>query len=330
MPVAPLRTPAAAAAGRVSDAVVVTQWGGPSRKPLHGLSPPYTLSSVGTTVRPARQSRTLVYSFLLLITAAALALVPPGRPASALFDGPTLLAGQRLGPGEALGGLTYRTLVMQTDGNLVVYDRETSAVTPAAPAPRLTYPTWSSGTAGQPGAFAVLQTDGNLVVYSAGGRALWWSGTSGRDTALVMQQSDGNLVLYGAAGALWSTGAMYGPDRLHGPGSVQALRSASHRYRLYGRGLGLSLMDDASDPPGHLYWILDCYSQTGGQFCGVLVLQSDGNLVQYPEHGGPAVWSSRTAGAGPDVTLLMQDDGNLVLYGARGALWWTGTTFGKR
>ena len=54
-------------------------------------------------------------------------------------------------------------LVMQHDGNLVVYERHT--------------PKWASGTSGHPGAHLVLQADRNLVIYSATGRALWSSGT---------------------------------------------------------------------------------------------------------------------------------------------------------
>ncbi len=37
----------------------------------------------------------------------------------------------------------------------------------------------TSGTNGNPGAFAAMQGDGNLVVYSSTGKALWASGTQG-------------------------------------------------------------------------------------------------------------------------------------------------------
>jgi hypothetical protein len=56
-------------------------------------------------------------------------------------------------------------LVMQTDGNLVLYDGHM-------------YPRWSTGTQGNPGAFAVLQDDANLVVY-LGLTPLWSSKTVG-------------------------------------------------------------------------------------------------------------------------------------------------------
>lgn len=54
-------------------------------------------------------------------------------------------------------------LVMQRDGNLVVYDG--------------TRALWASHTAGHPGARLVLQLDHNLVISSAAGAALWATGT---------------------------------------------------------------------------------------------------------------------------------------------------------
>ncbi|GAA0324518.1 hypothetical protein GCM10010151_12980 [Actinoallomurus spadix] len=55
--------------------------------------------------------------------------------------------------------------VFQTDGNLVVYDRDGT-------------PVWASGTDGNPGARLVLQADNNLVIYAADGRPLWAAGTN--------------------------------------------------------------------------------------------------------------------------------------------------------
>ncbi len=54
-------------------------------------------------------------------------------------------------------------LVMQTDGDLVVY-RASTAI-------------WQSGTSGHAGAHLVLQADRNLVIYSTTGKALWQTGT---------------------------------------------------------------------------------------------------------------------------------------------------------
>ncbi|WP_448615632.1 zinc-dependent metalloprotease family protein [Modestobacter sp. URMC 112] len=51
-------------------------------------------------------------------------------------------------------------VVMQTDGNLVVYTRDGGAV-------------WSSRTWGNPGAYAVIRDDGHLAIHRADGRYLW-------------------------------------------------------------------------------------------------------------------------------------------------------------
>lgn len=61
--------------------------------------------------------------------------------------------------GRAIGGI-----VMQDDGNLVMYDANG--------------PVWASGTDQHPGAVLVLQDDGNLVIYAPDGTPLWATGTN--------------------------------------------------------------------------------------------------------------------------------------------------------
>src|SRR5690348_16651097 len=73
------------------------------------------------------------------------------RSNGAVF-GPVLGAGQRLSPGRYLVSPNGQyTFIMQTDGNLVLYQGTTAL--------------WNSGTQGHAGATAIMQTDGNLVVY---------------------------------------------------------------------------------------------------------------------------------------------------------------------
>jgi hypothetical protein len=83
-------------------------------------------------------------------------------------------------------------LIMQTDGNLVLYDGAGKAL-------------WSSGTDHHPGAWATMQTDGNFVVYPPSGHALWASGTDHHAGAYLYLQSDGNLVVYQGSTALWAS-----------------------------------------------------------------------------------------------------------------------------
>lgn len=85
------------------------------------------------------------------------------------------------------------TLIMQGDGNLVLYDRAGKAY-------------WSSKTSGHYDVDVVeMQRDGNLVIHTTGGKALWTTNTFGAGSTLVMQD-DANLVIYNAEGkALWSS-----------------------------------------------------------------------------------------------------------------------------
>lgn len=85
------------------------------------------------------------------------------------------------------------SLIMQSDGNLVVYAPGYHAI-------------WHSHTSGNSGAYLVSQGDGNLVIYSQDNRPLWWSGVRSQPKSLVVQ-ADGNLVQYSTSGyPLWYSG----------------------------------------------------------------------------------------------------------------------------
>lgn len=96
----------------------------------------------------------------------------------------TLRKDETLRAGESLENGGHR-LVMQTDGNLVVYGANNKAL-------------WHTRTWG--GALPnrlVMQADGNLVLYDSSSEALWHTRTWGGDlpNRLVMQK-DSNLVVY--------------------------------------------------------------------------------------------------------------------------------------
>lgn len=63
-------------------------------------------------------------------------------------------------------GAHVARMVMQDDGNLVIYDRKGR-------------PMWSSGTHGNDSAYLALQEDGNVVIYSQDRRPLWHTATYG-------------------------------------------------------------------------------------------------------------------------------------------------------
>jgi hypothetical protein len=59
----------------------------------------------------------------------------------------------------------------------------------------------------------------------------------------------------------------------------------------------------------------------------VLTVQTDGNLVDYPQAAhtaGTALWSPNTYPHPNDVVFL-QPDGNLVVYDSDGSTLWAGT-----
>ena len=71
--------------------------------------------------------------------------------------GACIAAGQYIHAGQYLQSYpNYYKLIMQSDGNLVLYTSSSQ-------------PLWDSQTSGHLGAYARFQTDGNFVVYSATG-----------------------------------------------------------------------------------------------------------------------------------------------------------------
>lgn len=88
-------------------------------------------------------------------------------------------------------------LVVQTDGNLVLYSNGIA--------------TWASNTAGSgSNNYLAMQNDGNLVLYNSANKAIWASGTMYSSTAssgyYLAMQDDGNLVMYNQAQkVIWAT-----------------------------------------------------------------------------------------------------------------------------
>ncbi len=107
-------------------------------------------------------------------------------------------AEDRLNPGEMLRvdeHLTSHnhlyTLVLQRDGNLVLYDARRN-------------PLWASNTNGQRVEKCLMQRDGNLVLYHRNGQPVWASNTVGRPGSYLLIQNDGNVVIYQPQ-AVWAS-----------------------------------------------------------------------------------------------------------------------------
>lgn len=168
---------------RGTDVTFVQQWAG---VPGDGEYGDGTAAAVKTA---QTRNRLAADGIVGPATWAAMGVSPPALsvPAVSLAAGHVLVGGQSLVAGAyrlamqrdgntvlyGSGGKTlWNTdtnghdgawLVLQGDGNLVVYDGLTAV--------------WSSRTQGKGGTRLVMQTDGNLVLYDSGNRPVWASGT---------------------------------------------------------------------------------------------------------------------------------------------------------
>jgi subtilisin family serine protease len=101
-----------------------------------------------------------------------------------------LVRGQGLQPGQSLRSQNGAyTLIMQGDGNLVLYNQAGQ-------------PLWHTNTHGRPGAHAIFQTDGNFVVYQ-GTTPLFHTNTHGTAASVFVVQNDSNIVIYGPTGQVF-------------------------------------------------------------------------------------------------------------------------------
>ena len=238
-------------------------------------------------------------------------------------------------------------LRMQSDGNLVLSDTSS-------------HPLWSSATSGHTSAYLSLLDSGQLTVNTA--NAPLWSGPgelvpnktlqpgqtlkSPSGAFRLVMQSDGNLVEYTKSGtAVWSTGTASPGSLLRMQSDGNLVLSDTSSHPLWSSATSghtsayLSLLDSgqltvntANAPlwsgPGEL--VPNKTLQPGqtlkspsGAFR--LVMQSDGNLVEYTK-SGTAVWSTGTAS--PGSLLRMQSDGNLVLSDTSSHPLWSSATSG--
>ena len=111
-----------------------------------------------------------------------------------ITQGATLTSGT---PTASVSNAKGLKLVMQTDGNLVLYDAAKKAL-------------WASGTSRKgTGPYRLLmQPDGNLVLYDAKKAPLWHTNTYGKGKApyKAVVQEDGNFVVYDTKNTpLWAS-----------------------------------------------------------------------------------------------------------------------------
>lgn len=205
----------------------------------------------------------------------------------------------------------FRTLRMQRDGNLVLYDFAARAA-------------WATGTWGKPGYFATLQPDGNFVLYDRSDAALWSTGTFGTNADHVALQNDGNLVVYTASDeALWWSGTVLpGPSETRFLRRDQALTTGQNLTSRNGF-VDLRLQNDGNlvlYSGSRALWA----SNTYGRSSYLATVQPDGNFVLYDRNDVPS-WASGTLYSG-ETYLAVQNDGNLVVYSSGDIPQWASHT----
>jgi hypothetical protein len=186
------------------------------------------------------------------------------------------------------------TIVMQGDGNLVIYINYEG---------ELVY-TWASGTNGQGGYYVIMQNDGNLVIYRANNTPVWStfgvlgiSRLSGVGLISKNQRSPQLLV----------QGQQLNPGQrlLSQNGQYEAINQTDGNFVVYNLKNGQPLFNTGTiGPENHL------------------VMQKDGNVVLYNNYQDQAIWASGTNGQG-GYYLIMQNDGNLVLYSTNNTAVWS-------
>ncbi|MEV5970359.1 FG-GAP-like repeat-containing protein [Streptomyces sp. NPDC051921] len=157
------------------------------------------LSGDGVTDLWARKADNTVFGWFGEIVSGAVGSFSGGFDIDAVA-GARIASGTTLASGEQFT-TTGAKLVMQTDGNLVLFTKGNK-------------PVWATNTAGNPGAFARMQADGALVVYTANGStALWSSKTGNKPNSYAVVLARGVLVIYDAVGrSHWTSGGQSRPD----------------------------------------------------------------------------------------------------------------------
>jgi hypothetical protein len=111
-------------------------------------------------------------------------------------------SGDQLHIGQAIfSGSEDYYLILQEDGNLVLYDNRglmsSSGIVRAL---------WHSRTYGRAVERAIMQEDGNFVLYGFNGEPIWHSRTHGHSGAEIAVQNDGNVVIYNQSGQpIWAS-----------------------------------------------------------------------------------------------------------------------------
>lgn len=241
--------------------------------------------------------------------------------ASAYFPLSTLGSGQSLVQGEYLSSfydsnqLEENRLVLQSDGNFVIYHLSNGGQSSQA--------VWASETNGW-AVRATMQADGNLVLLHSTGICSWATGTNNtsNEGASLILQDNGNAVICAKNGRnVWETGTrrlmpISQRDRLQ-VGDIllpgQELQSPNGKYKITLQTDTNFVLYEGTRPT----WAIGISPGDVNR----VEMQEDDNLVVYRS----SVWATHTqrrAGGGRGA-LIMRDDGIAVVISDETIIWAT-------
>lgn len=177
----------------------------------------------------------------------------PGAFAVFQWDGNLVVYSASGRPLWASGVRLYaNSFVLQTDGNLVIYQGYT--------------PRWASGYSAPDGLryrgtdylypgqvlnvneylrssdkrySLLLRSDGNLIAYGPGFHEIWSSGTAGSGGRYLYVQTDGNLVIYNSAyRPVWATTPKSNPGKFYMQSDGNVVQYRSDWHPLWASGTG--------------------------------------------------------------------------------------------
>lgn len=269
-------------------------------------------------------NRRAAASAIAVVAAAALLGAVGVAPALAVpaASAPTarvaaVAANDRIASGaELLSGAEIRSttgshrLVMQADGNAVVYAGSTSV--------------WSTKTAGHAGARLRMGADGALAVVAASGSVVWSNGIRSTGARLVLKP-DGRLYEIAPAGnSVWVTPTP--PASAPVPAPIPASdRLQSGKDLLsgaaIGTGTGSHRLVMQSDGNAVLFagTVTLWSSRTAGNAGARLRMGTDGALTVIAS-GGAVLWSNNIRSAG--ARLVVKPDGRLYEIATSGSAAW--------
>ncbi|MET7620667.1 ricin-type beta-trefoil lectin domain protein [Streptomyces sp. NPDC005408] len=194
-----------------------------------------------------------------------------------------LHGGDVIPSGTSLASNSVR-LTMQADGNLMLSALATGKTI------------WSSGTAGNPGAFAKFGTDGNLSVLTTAGAVKWTTGLTATTSSTFRVQADSTAVVVASDGStvLWKQGTA---------GTVPAA-DATTDYTFDPAGQVASVKDNAGNTWSYTYNLLGQKLTQSDPNSGTTSFDKydvAGNLLQTTDPRGQVLsftydWNNRRTG----------------------------------